>query len=258
MIAGLPGVANEFIDRILFRYFLPENMAWQDQLGVFQAGVKIAVLISLFIQMFRYAAEPHVFAGEKNKQAPMHLAVVMNHFTAFCMVIFLFVMFYIDAIGLLLGKNFRTGLDIVPIMLGAYVLLGMSFNISMWYKLSGKTQYAVYITTAGLLVTLVINILFMPVYGYHAAAWGHFFSYLAMVALSAWLGAKHYPVPYNWLKLWAYISVALALFFLSAWLDIPQLWAKWLVNTALLLIYIAFWFRCEKIKISIHDTSKNR
>ncbi|MDR0692903.1 MAG: oligosaccharide flippase family protein [Prevotellaceae bacterium] len=267
MIAGLPGVANEFIDRILFRYFLPENVVWQEQLGIFQAGVKIAVLMSLFIQMFRYAAEPHFFAGEKNKQAPMHLAIVMNHFTAFCMVIFLFVMFYIDAIGLLLGKNFRTGLDIVPIMLGAYVLLGMSFNLSMWYKLSGKTHYAVYITTAGLLVTLIINVVFMPVYGYHAAAWGHFFSYLVMVILSAWLGAKYYPVPYNWLKLWAYISVALALFFFSTWLDVQLLWAKWLINTLLLAAYVAFWFRCEKINpMNIitknntnahHDTSKN-
>ncbi|MDR3184713.1 MAG: oligosaccharide flippase family protein [Prevotellaceae bacterium] len=249
MIAGLPGVANEFIDRILFRYFLPGDVVWQEQLGLFQAGVKIAVLMSLFIQMFRYAAEPHFFAGEKNKQAPMHLAVVMNHFTAFCMAIFLFVMFYIDAIGLLLGKDFRAGLDIVPVMLGAYVLLGMSFNISMWYKLSGKTHYAVYITTAGLLVTVAVNVLFMPAYGYHAAAWGHFFSYLVMVILSAWLGARHYPVPYNWLKLWAYISVALALFFLSGWIDIHALWGKWTVNAILLLAYVAFWLRCEKIKL---------
>jgi len=268
MIAGLPGVANDFIDRILFRYLLSADMSWQSQLGIFQAGVKISVLMSLFIQMFRYAAEPYFFAGEKNKQAPMHFAIVMHYFTAFCMTIFLFVMFYIDAIGLLLGKDFRTGLDIVPIMLGAYVLLGISFNLSMWYKLSGKTQYAIYITSAGLLVTLFVNIIFMPSYGYYAAAWGHLLSYLVMVILSAWLGAKYYPIPYNWSKLWAYVSVAAALFFFSRWLNMQILWVKWLVNGVLLLAYVAFWLRYEKVnllqllkkeskELNKYDTSKN-
>ncbi len=251
MIAGLPGVANDFIDRILFRYLAPAGTIWQQELGVFQAGVKLAVLMSLFVQMFRYAAEPFFFSGEKNKRSPITYAVIMNHFTAFCMFIFLFVMFYMDAIGLLLGKDFRAGISIVPIMLGAYVLLGINFNVSMWYKLSGKTQYAIYITLAGLLVTLIINVLFMPRYGYAAAAWGHFFSYAVMLFLSAWLGTKYYPIPYNWAKIWTYISVAILLFYLSIWLNIPILWLKWLINTVFLLGYIIFWLTFEKIKISV-------
>ncbi len=249
MVAGLPGVANDFIDRILFRFLEPSGMAWQDQLGIFQAGVKLAVLMTLFIQMFRYAAEPFFFSGDKNKRSPIGYAVIMNHFVAFCMVIFLFVVFYMDAIGLLLGKNFRAGIDIVPIMLGAYVLLGINFNLSMWYKLSGKTQYAIYITTAGLVVTLIINLLFMPVYGYTAAAWGHFFSYLTMIILSAWLGNKYYPIPYNWPKIWTYITVAVLLFFFSNWLNITILWQKWLINTILLVGYIGFWLKFEKINV---------
>jgi hypothetical protein len=96
----------------------------------------------------------------------------------------------------------------------------------------------------------------MPVYGYYAAAWGHFFSYFVMVILSAWLGAKHYPIPYNWPKLWTYISVALALFFFSKWMNIEPLWVKWSVNTVMLLAYIAFWFRYEKINIRTIVTSK--
>jgi len=249
MIAGLPGVANDFIDRVLFRFYAPTDVAWQEQLGVFQAGVKLAVLMTLFIQMFRYAAEPFFFAGAKDKNSPKLYAEVMNHFTAFCMVIFLFVLFYIDAIGLLIGKDFRAGIEIVPIMLGAYVLLGITFNLSMWYKLSGKTNFAIYITSTGLLITLVINLVFMPKYGYHAAAWGHFFSYFVMAILSAWLGKKYYPIPYNWQKILTYLLVGVALYFISRAIPFPNLWLKWTVSTLLLLGYIAFWFRWEKINL---------
>ncbi len=249
MIAGLPGVANDFIDRVLFRFYAPTDVPWQEQLGVFQAGVKLAVIMTLFVQMFRYAAEPFFFAGVKDKNSPKLYAEVMNHFTAFCMVIFLFVLFYLDAIGLFLGRNFREGLDILPIMLGAYVLLGINFNLSMWYKLSGKTNFAIYITSIGLLVTLLINLFFMPRYGYHAAAWGHLISYLIMVIFSAWLGAKYYPIPYNWTKIIGYVFVGTALYFISRAIPFPNLWIKWIVNTALLAGFIAFWFRWEKLDV---------
>ena len=245
MIAGLPGVANDFIDRLLFRYLLPAGAGWQAELGVFQAGVKLAVIMTLFVQMFRYAAEPFFFAGVNDKNAPKLYAAVMNHFVAFCMVIFLFVVFYLDIIGLLLGKDFRAGADIVPVMLGAYVLLGMAFNLSMWYKLSGKTRFAVYITLLGLLVTLAVNLCFMPRYGYHAAAWGHLLSYLLMVVLSAWLGARYYPIPYNWKKITTYIAAGVALYFAARALPFTS-WAKWGANAVLLGSYIAFWLRRER------------
>ncbi|MDR3132711.1 MAG: oligosaccharide flippase family protein [Prevotellaceae bacterium] len=245
MIAGLPGVANDFIDRLLFRYLLPAGVNWQAELGVFQAGVKLAVIMTLFVQMFRYAAEPFFFAGVKDRNSPKLYAAVMNHFVAFCMVIFLFVVFYLDIIGLLLGKDFRAGADIVPVMLGAYLLLGVSFNLSMWYKLSGKTNYAIYITLLGLLVTLAVNGCFMPRYGYHAAAWGHLLSYLVMVILSAWLGARYYPIPYNWKKIIAYIAAGAALYFAARLLPFTH-GAKWGINSLLLLAYIAFWWIVEK------------
>jgi O-antigen/teichoic acid export membrane protein len=248
MIAGLAGVANDFVDRLLFRFFWPPAEA-QAQLGVFQAGVKLAVIMNLFIQMFRYAAEPFFFAGAKDRNAPRLYADVMNHFVAFCMVIFLFVLFYIDAIGLLLGKDFRAGIDVVSVMLLAYMLLGLSFNLSMWYKLSGKTRYAISITALGLVVTLTVNLLFMRRFGYHAAAWGHLLSYLAMVIASARLGAKHYPIPYNWRKVTGYIAVAVGLYVFSQLIPYPGLWVKWPVNACLLAAYVLFWFRWEKLNI---------
>ncbi|MDR1681452.1 MAG: polysaccharide biosynthesis C-terminal domain-containing protein [Prevotellaceae bacterium] len=245
MIAGLPGIANDFIDRLLFRHLLPASLDWQAELGVFQAGVKLAVIMTLFVQMFRYAAEPFFFAGAKDRNAPVLYARVMNHFVAFCMVIFMGVLFYADALALLLGKDFRAGVSILPVMLGAYVLLGMLFNFSMWYKLSGKTNMAVYITTIGLAVTLLVDILFMPRYGYHAAAWGHLASYFVMVAVCAWMGHKYYPIPYAWSRIITYIGLGAGLYLLSLLIPFPSLWWKWACSAVALAAYIVFWLKRE-------------
>ena len=150
MIAALPGVANDFLDRVLFRFFDTSSAQWQATLGVYQAAVKLAVIMNLFIQMFRYAAEPFFFQRAKDKGSKELYAVVMEYFTAFCGLVLLGVVGYIDVISLFLGRDFRVGIDVVPIMLLSYMLLGMLFNVSMWYKLSGKTNMAIWITLAGL------------------------------------------------------------------------------------------------------------
>ena len=201
MVAALPGVANDFLDRVLFRFFDTSASQWQASLGVYQAAVKLAVIMNLFIQMFRYAAEPFFFQRARDKNSRELYAVVMEYFTAFCGLVFLGVIGYIDIISLLLGRDFRVGVGVVPIMLLSYMLLGMLFNISMWYKLSGKTNMAIWITMAGLVVTAVVNIIFMPRYSYWASAYGHLASYLTMFVISAVLGAKYYPIPYSWKRI---------------------------------------------------------
>lgn len=198
MVAALPGIVNDFIDRILFRFLDTNAEAWRSSLGVFQAAVKLSVIMNLFIQMFRFAAEPFFFQRAKDKDSKELYAKVMNWFTAFCGLIFLGVILYIDVISLILGRDFRAGIGVVPIMLLSYMLLGMQFNVSMWYKLSGKTGMAIWITLAGLAVSVSVNVIFMPVYSYWAAAFGHLASYLVMLVLCAWLGSKCYPIPYNW------------------------------------------------------------
>ena len=227
---------NDLLDRVLMRGL--DGPAWRADLGVYQAGVKIAVIMSLFVQMFRYAAEPFFFQREKQKDSKTLYAQVMTYFVAFCMAGFLFVLLYLDVIGLMLGKDFRIGLAITPIMLMAYVMLGMQFNISMWYKLSGKTGYAVWITLAGLAVTIIINVLFMPRYSYHAAAWAHIASYLVMMVLALALGNKYYPIPYNWKKIIALIAFALAIYGGSLLLPEMSLWPKMGVHTLLMLLYL--------------------
>ena len=201
MIAALPGVVNDFLDRILFRYFDTNADAWRSSLGLYQAAVKLAVIMNLFIQMFRYAAEPFFFRQSREKGSVKLYADVQEYFTAFCGLVFLGVILYIDIIALILGPQFREAVGIVPIMLLSYMILGMLFNVSMWYKLSGKTNIAIWITLSGLAVTALVIVLFMPRFSYWAAAYGHLASYLVMFIISAVLGAKYYPIPYRWGRL---------------------------------------------------------
>lgn len=134
-------------------------------------------------------------------------------------------------------------------MLMAYVILGMNFNVSMWYKLSGKTNIAIYITLAGLMSTLLIDIPFMPVYSYHAAAWGHLVSYLIMFVISVILGNKYYPIPYKWKKILGFIVLGLALYVISLLLPEMNLILKLGIHTILILIYIITYLYIEKISI---------
>lgn len=203
MVAALPGIVNDFLDRILFRFFDTNADAWRSSLGIFQAAVKLSVIMNLFIQMFRYAAEPFFFQRAKDRNSKELYAQVMDYFTAFCGLVFLGVILYIDVISLILGRDFRSGVGVVPIMLLSYMFLGMLFNVSMWYKLSGKTTMSIWITLAGLAVTTAIIVIFMPEYSYWAAAFGHLASYIVMFIISAVLGQKYYPIPYRWSRLLA-------------------------------------------------------
>lgn len=249
MVAGLPGILNDFIDRPLFRFFSPEGNIWESDLGIFQAGTKVATLMMLFIQMFRFASEPFFFSREKDHDSKQMYAKVMEHFTAFGVLIFLGIMFYLDIIQYIVGRDFREGLSIVPIMLISYLVLGISFNVNMWYKLSGKTNYAILVTSAGLPITIAINMIFMPVYSYHAAAWGHLASYLVMLLVSIHLGKKYYPIPYRWKTIAGYVAIGLVMFLAVNILPETGLFVKYVIRTSLILIFIFIYLKKEKISI---------
>ncbi len=251
MVAALPGIVNDFLDRILFRFLDTDAGRWQASLGIFQAAVKLAVIMNLFIQMFRFAAEPFFFQRARDRESKALYARVMELFTAFCGLVFLGVIYYMDIISLLLGRDFRSGVGVVPVMLFSYMLLGMLFNVSMWYKLSGKTNMAIWITSAGLLVTVAVNLLFMPRYSYWAAAFGHLASYAVMFVLSACLGQKYWPVPYRWGRILGTLALMFLfygiatlidahLFHFAGWdTDRGLLWWKLGVHTVLLSGYLA-------------------
>ena len=250
MVAALPGIVNDFLDRILFRYFDTGAENWRSSLGIFQAATKLAVIMSLFVQMFRFAAEPFFFQRAGKKDNKELYAQVMEYFVAFCGLIFLGVILYIDVISLFLGRDFRAGIGVVPVMMLSYMLLGMLFNVSMWYKLSGKTSFAVYITLAGLVVTAVVNIVFMPRFSYWASAFGHLSSYVVM------LGNKYYPIPYKWGRILFFFLLAGAIYAVADFMDRSffsadeisgilhggQLAVKIILSTVLIIFYAAVSF----------------
>ncbi|MDR3366087.1 MAG: polysaccharide biosynthesis C-terminal domain-containing protein [Prevotellaceae bacterium] len=212
LVAGLPGIANDYLDRVLFKHLYADPSFALDQLGVYGANAKLAVLMVLFVQMFRYAAEPFFFSYAEKTDARPIFAKVMKYFVICAMLIFLLVSLNIDIFARFTGKDFREGVAVVPVMLFANLLLGVVFNLSMWYKLSEKTKYAVYITLSGLAVTVLVNVTFIPLYGYHAAAWAHFFSYAVMAVVSYAMGQKFYPVRYDLKAIGFYILVGLGIY----------------------------------------------
>ncbi|GHT11006.1 polysaccharide biosynthesis protein [Bacteroidia bacterium] len=241
LVAGLPGIANDYIDRVLFKHLFANPDIVMQELGVYGANAKLAVLMVIFVQMFRYAAEPFFFSNANKKDSPTLLSNVMTYFVIAAMCVFLVVALYLDAFALLMGKSFRNGTDIVPIMLIANVFFGITFNLSMWYKISEKTKMAVYITLTGFIVTVAINVLFVPHFGYRAAAWAHFASNLAMVSISYFLGQKYYPVHYQLKKIGFYIIAGCALygifFALNSSFNLTAV-PKFSIATILLITYL--------------------
>ncbi|MDR1895738.1 MAG: oligosaccharide flippase family protein [Prevotellaceae bacterium] len=250
MLAGLQGILNDFIDRPLFRYLAPENdFTWEEQLGVFSASAKLAVIMSLFVQMFRYAAEPYFFAESSKTDIKPVYAKITKYFTIFCIVIFLLISYYSNILQYLLGKDFRSGMIVLPIMLFAYMLSGINQNISIWYKLASKTKVAIVVTSAGLITTIAVNYLFMPTYGYMATAWGHVASYTVMITLSWQLSKRYYKIPYQWKSILLYIVAGLILFFTAKLIETPAVALNLVFNTVLLLVFIYFILKKEKIPI---------
>lgn len=248
MVASLPGIINESVDRFLFRFLVEEGLTgggWAADLGVYQAAVKLAVIMNLFIQMFKYAAEPFFFSRYKERGSNILYAKIMELFVAFCILIFLGMVFYVDIIGLILGSDFRMALGTLPIILLSYMILGMLFNVSMWYKLSGQTKYAIIITLLGLLITVIGNIIFMHRFSYWASAIVHLISCLVMLIMSAYLGNKYYPIPYRWKEIIKYIAIGIVLYLIHTLLVSfnNSIIFKITMGTLFIIIYLLYCYK---------------
>jgi len=215
LIAGLAGTVNEALDRILLKHMLPAGTNPMEQLGIYGANYKMAVLMTLFVQMFKYAAEPFFFSKSEEKNAKKLYADVMTFFVISGLFIFLLVNIYLDYFILFIGKSFREGSEIVPVVLMANLIMGIFFNLSIWYKLTNKTHFGAILVLTGAAITILINVLFIPEYGYIASAWAHLICYSTMVLMSYAWSRKHYAVPYRTLRILAYMAVAIVIYFLN-------------------------------------------
>lgn len=215
LVAGLAGTVNEAIDRILLKHMIPPEQLPMEQLGIYGANFKMAVLMTLFVQMFKYAAEPFFFSRSAEKNAKELYADVMNFFVAAGLLIFLLVNLYMDYFILFIGQSFREGSHIVPVILMANLVMGIFFNLSIWYKVSNKTMFGAVLVIIGAAVTVLINVLFIPRYSYVASAWAHLICYSLMVLLSYLWSRRHYPIPYKTGKIVIYIVLALVIYYFN-------------------------------------------
>ena len=253
MLAGLGGIINETMDRILLKYLLPDKSTAMAQLGIYGACYKVAILMTIFIQTFRFAAEPFFFSHSKEKNAQQTYADVMKYFVIACSFIFLATMMYIDFIQYFVGEDFRTGLKVVPILLLANLCLGIFFNLSIWYKLTGDTRYGAYLSAFGAAITLLFNFWLIPTMGYMASAWTTLICYFSMMVASYFIGQKNYPINYDLKRILGYLGLSLILFFISISLSFNTVPVKLGVNTFLLLIFVVTIYFFEKPRMQNAD-----
>ena len=219
LIGGLAGIANEMLDRQLLKYLLPKE-SWAQGVGIYGAVYKISIFLILFNQAFRYAAEPFFFKNAKNADGKDKMAKVMVGFTWVMSIGFVMIISGLDYLKYFIDEKFWIGLELVPILLLANVILGINTNLNVWYKVSDKTSYGIYITFIGLAFTIVGNVLLIPVIGIFGAAWTTLAAYSAMFVASLLWSLKHYPVPYNWRKLGAFVGSATLMSFIIHYVDV--------------------------------------
>jgi O-antigen/teichoic acid export membrane protein len=246
LILGLAGMVNETLDRIILKKLMPDKEEAQIAQGIYGACYKIAILMTIFIQAFRYAAEPFFFSKAKEKDSKQTYALVMKYFVIFCLLLFLGTMLNLEWIKYFIGKEFRSGLHVVPILLAANLCLGIVYNLSIWYKLSGKTRYGAVIAIAGAIITIVLNILFVPEFGYTASAWATLAAYAGMMLFSYVLGQKFFPMRYNFRALAVYTLLALALYLFSMlFRGIESFYFRMALNNLLILLFALIIYKLE-------------
>lgn len=255
MFAGLAGTTNETFDRILLKYLINvpdfvENSSEyiMSQIGIYGANLKIAIIMVLFVQAFRYAAEPFFFNYSKNDDSKDLYAKVMKYFIIFSLFVFVGVTLFIDYVKYFIDINYHEGLNIVPILLMSKLFFGIIFNLSIWYKLTNLTKYGAILAFTGAFVSVILNIILIPKYGYLGSAWASFFSYFVMMVMSFILGKRYFKIKYDLLNILIYFIISLSIYFLNIlFRNITDYYN--VINTILLLSFILLIYKKERINL---------
>lgn len=241
LVANLSFIINENSDKIFLEKLLPSDIS-DKQVGIYGACSKLAIFMNIFVQAFRLGAEPFFFSSAKDKNAKETYSVIMSYFVVALALIYVGLIVNIDLLKYFIGKSFWEGLNVVPILLLGYLSLGIYMNLSIWYKLSDQTRYGLYISGVGAILTVVLNVVFIPVYGYMASAWISLSAYATMMVLSYIWGQKHYPIPYRVKRDLLYILLATATVYISfVLLDRNIVWGN-----LLFVLFAIFIFYLEK------------
>ncbi|MFH1159501.1 MAG: oligosaccharide flippase family protein [bacterium] len=265
LFAGMAGIINETFDRILLRYLLPADIA-ESEVGIYSACYKIAILMTIFITAYRYAADPFFFSYYKEQDAKITYARVMNYFVITVSVIFLTTMLYLDdfVLPLLIGEKYHEGRAVIPILMLAHLFLGVYYNLSIWYKLTGHTNYGAWLGIVGAMITVGLNILWIPrspeyyFSGYMGSAWATFIGYGVMLLLSYLLGQKYYRIPYDLKKIAGYLGFAILLYAISTVVIPGSAFLRMAFHTLLLILFLVVVAFAERKNAGAFLTSLRR
>jgi O-antigen/teichoic acid export membrane protein len=258
VIAGFAGIINEVIDRIMLKQMLydPANgvtakMA-DAQIGIYSACYKLAMLVTILLQAYRYAAEPFFFNQMKNQDRNKLYVKLMNYFVAVVCLVFLGVSLNLDVFKYFISnETFWEGLPVVPILLLANVFFGVYINQSIWYKLSNQTKYGAYISIMGAILTIGINYIFIPIYGFYASAWATLIVYAFQMVVSYLWGQKHFPIKYNLRKFFLYLGMSILIYFVSTWIPYGDHGViQFFLNNLMIILFIYIVMSVEGIKLS--------
>jgi O-antigen/teichoic acid export membrane protein len=245
LFAGLAGMVNETLDRVLLGYLLPPEIRWQ-QGGIYSACYKISIIITMFVQAFKYASEPYFFANAREKDFMKTFADIVKYFIVGCLLISLGTLLNLSWIKYYIHKDYWGGLDVVPILLMANLCLGVFYTLSIWYKLGHKTIYGAYLTIIGAIITIVLNIYWIPRMGYIGCAWATLICYATVMVLSYFMSRKQLPVKYDFFRISIYFALSLILYFLSTQVNLDSNVLNLIVNNGLILIFITVVYFMEK------------
>ena len=246
LIMGIAGMINMNIDKILIPKLVPAGQGPMEQVGIYGANYKIAVLMNMFIQAFRYAFEPFFFSQKKEDNTRETYALVLKYFVIFGLFIFLGMTLFIDLVKIIIAPAYHSGLKIVPLVLMANLFYGIYFSLSLWYKLTDKTWFGALFGGIGAVITLVLNFMLVPVIGYMGSAIAVFVCFLVMTVLSYFFGQKYYPVAYNLKRIGGYFLSAIILYLLSELIHFKHMFVSYSFHTILLLAFLALVVYAEK------------
>ena len=247
LVLGVCGIMNQTLDRILFPFFY-EGADAQAQLGIYGACFKVAMVMMMFTQAFRYAYEPFVFAKHKDKKSVEAYADAMKYYIIFSYMILLGMIFYLDLLKFIIAPSYWEGLKIVPVVLWTYIFQGVYFNLSFWYKLTDKTQWGAYFSIIGVVITFALQAIFVPRIGYMASALSSTVCYLVIMLMSYFVGRKHLEIPYDLRRIGIYTLLVVTLlagyYALAHFLPMND-WTKMGIGTILLIIYSVIFYRMD-------------
>ena len=240
LIFGLVGILNQTVDKMIYPFLFDDRQEGLVQLGIYSATSKVALVMAMFTQAFRYAYEPFVFGKNKEADNRKVYAAAMKYFFIFSLLAFLTVMGYMDILKFMVARDYWEGLSVVAIVMGAEIFKGIYFNLSFWYKLTDDTRWGAYFSLIGCAVILVLNVWLVPLYGYVASAWASVAGYGAITLLSYVIGQKKYPVVYPLKDMAVYLILAAVLFVLSEIVSVEHVIWRLLYHTLLICIFVAF------------------